>query len=85
LATRGKMERLRTIMEERRAKRKARRAARSAPYWGPSSAGKVGSSESAAAGASPQQHACAATASIAASTSAEDPMDELIAPEAVLA
>ena len=31
-ATRGKMEHLRLIMEERRARRRARREARSAPY-----------------------------------------------------
>jgi len=88
LATRGKMEQLRMIMEERRARRRARREARAAPYWGagPSSAGGEGSFPSTPA-ASPQR-ACAATASIAASASPDDPMeaaDELLAPEAVLA
>lgn len=91
-ATRGKMERLRLIMEERRARRRARREARSAPYWGAGAAGASGAAGAAGhapdgghASASPQQRACA---TIAASASPDEPMetaDELLAPEAVLA
>jgi hypothetical protein len=87
VATRGKMERLRLIMEERRARRRARREARSAPYWGAGAAPAApdGHAPVAPAGASPQQRACA---TIAASASPDEPMeaaDELLAPEAVLA